>query len=100
MQFELLQPVCYSNICGYISFISEYYISIVYKEVLLPDDVASRWGRHYSTIIVYPQFWHEIRSRLDEEQTEGNESPRSCLLQFRGRQSVGVAHQQDITRKN
>tara|TARA_B100001287_G_C22535219_1_gene459356 strand:+ start:361 stop:690 length:330 start_codon:yes stop_codon:yes gene_type:complete len=98
--FELLQPVEYQHMTGYISFISEHYISIVYKEVLLPDDVASRWGRHYSTIIVYPQFWHEIRSRLDETEEEQEESPRSDLLQFGRRRKLGTTHKQDGTRKD
>jgi len=98
--FELLQPVEYHNLTGYISFISEYYISIVYKDIPLPESANSRWGRHYCTIIVYPPYWHEIRSRLDEEQEKGNESPRSDLLQFGRCRSVGAAHKQNGTRKD
>jgi len=91
--YELLQPVCYHGTCGYISFISEYYISIVFKDIPLPESANSRWGRHYATLIVYPEFWHEIRSCLDEEQEEGLHCPpRSNLLQFGRRRTVGAAY--------
>jgi len=90
--FELLQPVCYHGTCGYISFISEYYISIVFKDIPLPTSENSRWGRHYANLIVYPEYWHEIRSCVDEEQEEGYCPPRSDLLQFRRRLVVGAAH--------
>ena len=98
--FELLQPVEYHGLTGYISFISEYYISIVYKDIPLPKSANSRWGRHYCTIIVYPCYWHEIRSCLDEVKEKGNEPPRSDLLQFGRCRSVGAAHKQNSTRKN
>ena len=91
--YELLQPVCYHGTCGYISFISEYYISIVFKDIPLPESANSRWGRHYATLIVYPEYWHEIRSCLDEEQEEGLHCPpRSNLLQFGRRRTVGAAY--------
>ena len=90
--FELLQPVAYSNVTGYISFISEHYITICFKDIPLPESMNSRWGRHYVNIVVYPEFWHEVRSCLDEEQEERQESPRSDLLQFGRRRFVGAAH--------
>ena len=96
--FELLQPVCYHNTCGYISFISEYYISICFKDIPLPTSANSRWGRHYANIIVYPEFWNEVRSCVDEEQEEGHRPPRSDLLQFGRCRSVGAAHKQNATR--
>ena len=95
IEFELLQPVCYHNTCGYVSFISEYYITICFKDIPLPESANSRWGRHYVNIVVYPQFYHEVRSCLDEKQEEGHRPPTSDLLQFGRRRSVGTAHQQD-----
>ena len=95
LKFELLQPVAYGCVTGYISFISEYYISIVFKDIPLPESANSRWGRHYSTLIVYPEFWHEIRCCLDEEQEERHFPPRSDLLQFGRCRSVGAAHKQN-----
>ena len=72
---------------------SEYYISIVFKDIPLPESANSRWGRHYATLIVYPEYWHEIRSCLDEEQEEGLHCPpRSNLLQFGRRRTVGAAY--------
>jgi len=93
--FELLQPVCYHGTCGYISFISEYYISICFKDIPLPTSANSRWGRHYANIIVYPQYWNEVRSCLDEVKEKGQEPPRSDLLQFGRCRSVGAAHKQN-----
>jgi len=98
--FELLQPVEYHNLTGYITFLSEYYISICFIDRPLPEEAHSRWGRHYVNIIVYPQNWNEIRSCVDEEQKERIESPRSDLLQFRRRRSMGATHQQNSTRKD
>jgi len=98
--FELLQPVCYHKTCGYITFISEYYISICFIDIPLPKSANSRWGRHYVNIVVYPPYWHEIRSCLDENQEKKIESPRSDLLQFGRRRSMGTAHKQNRTRKN
>lgn len=101
MQFELLQPVEYRGTTGYISFISEYYISICFIDQPLPEEAHSRWGRHYVNFIVYPFNWNEIRCRLDEvKEKEESESPRSDLLQFGRRIAMGAAHKQDITRKN
>ena len=91
--FELLQPVQYHTTTGYISFMSEYYISICFMDIPLPESENSRWGRHYANIIVYPEYWHEIRSRVDEEQEERHFPPRSSLLQFGRRRLVGAAHQ-------
>ena len=98
--FELLQPVAYGHITGYISFISEEYITICFKDIPLPKSANSRWGRHYVNIVVYPDYWHEVRSRVDEEQEERYVAPRSDLLQFGRCRSVGAAHKQNSTRKN
>ena len=93
--FELLQPVKYGEITGYISFISEYYITICFKDIPLPKSANSRWGRHYVNIVVYPQFYHEVRSCVDEEQEEGHFPPRSDLLQFGRCRAVGTAYKQN-----
>jgi len=94
--FELLQPVKYGEITGYISFISEYYITICFKDIPLPKSANSRWGRHYVNIVVYPQFYHEVRSCVDEVKEEGiHIPPTSDLLQFGRCRSVGTTHQQD-----
>ena len=95
MQFELLQPVTYGHVTGYISFISDDYITICFKDIPLPTSANSRWGRHYVNIVVYPDFWHEVRSCVDEEQKERHFPPRSDLLQFGRRRAVGATYQQD-----
>ena len=71
IDFELLQLVTYGHVTGYISFISEHYITICFKDIPLPTSANSRWGRHYVSIVVYPEFWHEVRSCVDEEQKKG-----------------------------
>jgi hypothetical protein len=99
--FELLQPVEYDGIKGYISFIDDAYLTICFIDQPLPESANSRWGRHYVNILVYPCYWHEIRCRLDEEQEEGmHVPPTSDLLQFGRCRSVGAAHKQNPTRKN
>ena len=92
MTFELLQPVEYHGTRGYISFMSEYYISICFKDIPLPESANSRWGRHYANLIVYPDYWHEIRCGLPEAEKEQSIPPRSNLLQFGRRRLVGAAH--------
>ena len=69
--FELLQPVEWDGIKGYISFICEDYLTICFIDEPLPTSANSRWGRHYVSILVYPQHYHEIRCRLDETKEEG-----------------------------
>ena len=69
--FELLQPVSYGHVTGYISFISEYYITICFKDIPLPKSANSRWGRHYVNIVVYPEFWHEVRSCVMRNKKKG-----------------------------
>jgi len=92
--FEILQPVEYRGTKGYITFISEYYISICFIDRPLPEEAHSRWGRYYVNLVVYPHYWYEIRCRLDEiEEKKESESPRSDLLQFGRRRSMGTAHQ-------
>lgn len=98
--FELLQPVEYKGTTGYISFISEFYLTICFIDIPLPESANSRWGRHYANLIVYPHFYHEIRSRVDEEQEEGYIAPASNIFQYRRRHTVGTTHQQDGTRKD
>jgi len=99
--FQLLQPVEYDGIKGYISFICEEYLTICFIDQPLPTSANSRWGRHYVNILVYPAFWNEIRCRLDEEEKEGiHVPPTSDLLQFGRCRSVGTAHKQNGTRKN
>jgi hypothetical protein len=98
--FELLQPVEWDGIKGYISFICEDYLTICFIDEPLPTSANSRWGRHYVSILVYPDHYHEIRCRLDETKQEGKLPPTSDILQFGRCRSVGRAHKQNSTRKN
>ena len=93
--FELLQPVTYGHVTGYISFISDEYITICFIDIPLPKSANSRWGRHYVNIVVYPEFYHEVRSCVDETEEKGHRPPTSDLLQFGRRRTVGTTHQQD-----
>ena len=68
---ELLQPVQWHDVTGYINFICEDYLTICFIDEPLPTSANSRWGRHYAAILVYPQYYHEIRCRVDEEKEEG-----------------------------
>lgn len=98
--FQLLQPVQWHDVTGYINFICEDYLTICFIDEPLPTSANSRWGRHYAAILVYPQYYHEIRCRVDEEKEEGKIPPTSDILQFGRCRSVGRAHKQNDTRKN
>lgn len=89
MTFELLQPVTYHTTTGYISFITEQYISICYID---RPDPGTRWGRYYANIIVYPDYWHEIRCGLPEAEEEQAIAPRSSILLSGRRELVGAAY--------
>ena len=99
-EFEILQPVEYDSIKGYISFICEEYLTICFIDQPLPKSANSRWGRHYVNILVYRDSWNEIRCRLDEKEEEGNIPPTSDLLQFGRCRSVGAVHKQNGTCKD
>ena len=88
MTFELLQPVQYHQTTGYINFIDERYLTICFIDI---PDSTTLWGRYRSSIVVYREYWHEIRSCVDEEQKEQTISPRSSILQVRRRDLVGAA---------
>ena len=99
--FQMLQPVAWRDVVGYISFIDDAYLTICFIDQPLPKSANSRWGRHYASILVYPNYWHEIRCRLDEkDEEERHVPPTSDLLQFGRCRSVGAAHKQNRTRKN
>ena len=99
--FQMLQPVAWRDVVGYISFIDDAYLTICFIDQPLPKSANSRWGRHYASILVYPNYWHEIRCRLDEkDEEERHVPPTSDLLQFGRCRSVGAAHKQNTTRKN
>ena len=85
--FELLQPVAYRNTIGYISFIDERYISICFIDTF---DPTQRWCRHQAKIVVYREYWNEVRCCLDEAEKEKAIAPRSDLLQFGGCHLVGT----------
>ena len=97
---ELLQPVQWHDVTGYINFICEDYLTICFIDEPLPTSANSRWGRHYAAILVYPNHYHEIRCRVDEEKEEGKIPPTSDILQFGRCRSVGRTHKQNGTRKN
>ena len=67
---ELLQPVQWHDVQGYINFICEDYLTICFIDEPLPTSANSRWGRHYAAILVYRNSWHEIRCRVDEEKNK------------------------------
>ena len=97
---ELLQPVQWHDVTGYINFICEDYLTICFIDEPLPTSANSSWGRHYAAILVYPQHYHEIRCRVDETKEKGKVPPTSDLLQFGRCRSVGRAHKQNNTRKD
>lgn len=89
MTFELLQPVTYRRTIGYISSISDRYLTICFVD---RPDPTQRWGRYQANLVVYREYWNEIRCGLPETEKEQAIAPRSSFLQLGRRELVGATH--------
>ena len=92
MKFEYGTMVQYHHTQGWVNFICDDYITICFID---RPDKYTRTGRYQANLVVYRDFWHEVRSCVDEEQEERHFPPRSDLLQFGRCRSVGAAHKQN-----
>lgn len=88
MKFEYGTMVEYRHTKGWVNFICDDYITICFID---RPDKYTRTGRYQANLLVYRDYWHEIRSCVDEEQEEQTISPRSNLLQIGRRDLVGAA---------
>jgi len=88
MKFEHGMMVQYHHTEGWVNFICDDYITICFID---RPDKHKRNGRYQANLLVYRDFWHEVRSCVDEEQEEESSETTSYFLQSRGCDYVGAA---------
>ena len=88
MKFKYGTPVQYQHTKGWVNFICDDYITICFID--LPDK-HKRNGRYQANLLVYRNFWHEVRSCVDETKEEQEVEATSYFLQSRGCDFVGAA---------
>ena len=88
MTFKYGTMVQYRHIKGWVNFICDDYITICFLD---EPDKTKRNGRYQSNLVVYRNYWHEVRSCVDERQKEQEEQTTSYFLQSRGCDLVGAA---------
>ena len=65
---QLLQPIVCDGVVGYINFICEDYVTMIFMDKPLPACMNSRWGRNQVAICIYPQDLPKVRVHLTEEE--------------------------------
>ena len=88
MKFEYGTPVQYQHTKGWVNFICDDYITICFID--LPDK-HTRTGRYQANLLVFREYWHEVRSCVDETKEEQEDETTSYFLQSRGCDLVGAA---------
>jgi len=81
--------VQYHHTEGWVNFICDDYITICFID---RPDKHKRNGRYQANLVVFREYWNEVRSCVDEEQEEGTSEATSYFLQSRGCDYVGAAH--------
>ena len=89
MTFEYGTMVQYHHTTGWVNFICDDYITICYID---RPDRSSHTGRYQANLVVFRNYWHEVRSCVDEEQEEQAVEATSYFLQSRGCDYVGAAY--------
>jgi len=67
---HLLQPIVIDGVVGYINFICEDYVTMIFMDTPLPTSMNSRWGRHQVARCIYPQDLINVRTDLTEKELE------------------------------
>ena len=67
---HLLQPIVIDGVVGYINFICEDYVTMIFMDTPLPASMNSRWGRHQVARCIYPQDLINVRTDLTEKELE------------------------------
>jgi len=65
---QLLQPIVIDGVVGYINFICEDYVTMIFMDTPLPTSMNSRWGRHQVARCIYPQDLINVRTDLTEKE--------------------------------
>ena len=67
---HLLQLIVIDGVVGYINFICEDYVTMIFMDTPLPASMNSRWGRHQASMIIRPQDLINVRTHLTEKELE------------------------------
>ena len=89
MKFKHGMMVQYHHTTGWVNFICDEYITICFLD---KPDATARNGRHQANLLVFRNYWHEVRSCVDETKEEQADETTSYFLQSRGCDYVGTAH--------
>ena len=88
MTFKYGMMVEYRSTRGWVNFIDDQYITICFLDI--PDKTKHN-GRYQANLVVFREYWNEVRSCMDEEQEEQKVEATSYFLQSRGCDYVGAA---------
>lgn len=88
MTIEYGMMVEYRGIHGWINFVEDDYFTICFIDK--PDRSLHR-GRYQVNLLVFREFWHEVRCCVDETKKEQDDETTSYFLQSRGCDYVGAA---------
>jgi len=88
MTFKYGMMVEYRSTRGWVNFIDDQYITICFLDI--PDKTKHN-GRYQANLVVFREYWNEVRSCMDEEQEEQEVEATSYFLQSRGCDYVGAA---------
>ena len=88
MNFHYGMMVKYHHTQGWVNFMCDDYITICFID---RPDKHKRNGRYQANLVVFREYWNEVRSCVDEEQEEQEVEATSYFLQSRGCDYVGAA---------
>jgi hypothetical protein len=88
MKFEYGTMVEYHHIKGWVNFICDDYITICFID---RPDKYTRTGRYQANLLVYREYWNEVRSCVVKAKEEQEVEATSYFLQSRGCDHVGAA---------
>ena len=88
MNFHYGMMVQYHHTQGWVNFMCDDYITICFID---RPDKHKRNGRYQANLLVFREYWNEVRSCVDEKQKEQEDEATSYFLQSRGCDYVGTA---------
>lgn len=88
MKFEYGTHVEYRGTHGWVDFIDEQYITICFLDI--PDKTKHN-GRYQASLLVFREYWNEVRCCVVETKEEQEGETTSYFLQSRGCDHVGAA---------
>ena len=88
MNFHYGMMVKYHHTQGWVNFMCDDYITICFID---RPDKHKRNGRYQANLVVFREYWNEVRSCVDETKEEQEDETTSYFLQSRGCDYVGAA---------